>query len=433
MIVRFPVLVIPALPPKVPKGAAVRRFGVLVTVLVTVNLPFAVWAPKVAVMSDWPGALPVARPVCNPTEATRAPPTGTLAEVQSEDAVLSMVDLSLNVSIAVYCWVPVTDIEAVAGVTTNDTDVAAVTFKVAELDRLPKVALMVDWPMTLPVAKPLVGKAEETVATGAPPTGTLAEVQVEDAVLSMVVPSLNVSIAANCWVPLTGIEAAAGFTSNFVDVAAFTVNLPFAVWAPKVAVMSDWPTVLPVAKPLVGKAEETVATSAPPRGTLAEVQLEDAVLSMVDPSLNVSIAVYCLVPLTGIEAVAGITSNFVDVAAVTFKVAESDRPPKVAVMSDVPVAMPVAKPDVGLTVATLAVPEVQLEDAVTSMVDPSLYVAVALNCWVPLIGIEVIAGVTSMDISWPYGNQCPVSASPSPPPPPHPVMKNTLRTKINKR
>ena len=99
----------------------------------------------------------------------------------------------------------------------------------------------------------------------------------------------------------------------------------------------------------------------------------------------------------GIEAVNGVTTIELNVAAVTVKVAEPALPPKLAVMTDVPLATPVARPDVLLTVATLVVPEVQLEDAVTSLDDPSLYVAVAINCWVAPIGIEAVAGVTSMD------------------------------------
>jgi hypothetical protein len=94
-------------------------------------------------------------------------------------------------------------------------------------------------------------------------------------------------------------------------------------------------------------------------------------------------------------------------------------------MSDVPVATPVVKPDAGLTVATLVVPEVQFEDAVTSRDDPSPYVAVAVNCWVAVTGIEAVAGVTLMDTTW-GANQFPV-------PPPHPVIKKPLKIKINGR
>jgi hypothetical protein len=129
----------------------------------------------------------------------------------------------------------------------------------------------------------------------------------------------------------------------------------------------------------------------------------------------------------GTEAVKGVTAIELNVAAVTVKVAEPAMPPKLAVMTDVPMATPIARPDVLLTVATLVVPEVQMEDAVTSRDVPSVYVAVAINCWGAPIGIEAIAGVTAIDTIW-GGNQCPVS-----PPPPQPVMKKTLRMKISKR
>jgi hypothetical protein len=52
-----------------------------------------------------------------------------------------------------------------------------------------------------------------------------------------------------------------------------------------------------------------------------------AILSKVDPSLNVSSAVYCRVLVIGIEVVAGVTVNDTDVAAFTVKVAEPDLPP----------------------------------------------------------------------------------------------------------
>jgi hypothetical protein len=67
--------------------------------------------------------------VCNPIVATLVPVRS--AAVQVEATVLSMVCPSLNVSIAVNCWVPPTPVEAVAGITTNDVDVAAVTVNMA--------------------------------------------------------------------------------------------------------------------------------------------------------------------------------------------------------------------------------------------------------------------------------------------------------------
>ncbi|KUG24140.1 hypothetical protein ASZ90_006064 [hydrocarbon metagenome] len=106
------------------------------------------------------------------------------------------------------------------------------------------------------------------------------------------------------------------------------------------------------------------------------------------------------------EAVAGITIKDTDLAAVTFKVAEPDMPSKVAVMTDaVPARIPVAHPDVGLTEALPELPEIQVEEFVTSMDVPSLYVAIAVNCWLPVTGTEAVAGVTCMDANVRAGNQ----------------------------
>lgn len=74
----------------------------------------------------------------------------------------------------------------------------------------------------------------------------------------------------------------------------------------------------------------------------------------------------------GTEAVAGVTAMETRVAPVTVKLAELVLPPKLAVMSAVPPITPVARPELALTVATLALPELQLEVAVTFTVDPSL-------------------------------------------------------------
>ena len=83
---------------------------------------------------------------------------------------------------------------------------------------------------------------------------------------------------------------------------------------------------------------------------------------------------------------------------VTVSVAEADLPPKVAVMSaDVPPRTPVATPVVGTTVAFAGVPEIQAELVDTLRDDPSLYTAVAINCWVPVTGTEAVPGVTTRE------------------------------------
>jgi hypothetical protein len=82
---------------------------------------------------------------------------------------------------------------------------------------------MVDVPELTPIARPV---CNPIVATLVPVRS--AAVQVETAVLLKVDPSLNVSIAANCWVPVTGTEDVAGITVNDIDVAVFTVNTAVA-------------------------------------------------------------------------------------------------------------------------------------------------------------------------------------------------------------
>jgi hypothetical protein len=116
-------------------------------------------------------------------------------------------------------------------------------------------------------------------------------------------------------------------------------------------------------------------------------------------------------------AVAGVTAIDTNVAVVTVNAAVAVLPPKVAVMSDVPLATPMARPVVGATVATPGVPEVQVEDVVTSLVDPSAYVAVAANCWTPLIEIEAVAGVIATESK--LGTGAPKIGLP----PPHPATK----------
>ena len=74
----------------------------------------------------------------------------------------------------------------------------------------------------MPVARPGVAPPVMIVAPA------VLAVQVEAAVLSMCVPSLNISVAVYRWVPVTGIDAVAGVTTNDVDVAPFTVKLAVA-------------------------------------------------------------------------------------------------------------------------------------------------------------------------------------------------------------
>jgi hypothetical protein len=230
---------------------------------------------------------------------------------------------SLNISSAVYCRVPETGIEANAGVSFNPVGVAAFTVNTAVADGppTPKVAVMVDAPTAAPVASPAVAPLGERVALA------VLELQmvVGLVVLSMLVPSLNIWSTVYCWVPEIGIEANAGDSFNPVGVAAVTVKAAVADGppTPKVAVMVDVPTAAPVARPALAPLGERVALA------VLELQMVAGlvVLSMLVPSLNISSAVYCWVPETGIEVNAGVSFNPVEVAAFTVRLAVADTPP----------------------------------------------------------------------------------------------------------
>jgi len=97
-------------------------------------------------------------------------------------------------------------------------------------------------------------------------------------------------------------------TSNFFEVAAFTVKVAVTVLPRYLAVMVDWPIALAVAKPLVGIAEDTSATSAPAT-TFVAVQSDAAVTSLDEPLPYIAVSVYCWVPLTGTVACEGVTTT----------------------------------------------------------------------------------------------------------------------------
>ena len=72
-------------------------------------------------------------------------------------------------------------------------------------------------------------------------------------------------------------------------------------------------------------------------------------------------------------------------------------PPMAAVITLEPVATAVARP-LELMVATDVVAEVQVTVELTFPVEPSLYLAVALNCWVAPIATLGLAGDTVMEL-----------------------------------
>jgi hypothetical protein len=84
-------------------------------------------------------------------------------------------------------------------------------------------------------------------------------------------------------------------------------------------------------------------------------------------------------------------------AGVTVSVAFADTDPDLAVITLEPNATALASPELGLTVATVVVPEVQLTLPVKSAVLLSENVPVALNCCVKPSGSLGALGVTTID------------------------------------
>jgi hypothetical protein len=94
-------------------------------------------------------------------------------------------------------------------------------------------------------------------------------------------------------------------------------------------------------------------------------------------------------------------------AGVTVNVALPDAPERLAVMVELPALTAVASP-AEFIVAVGLLEELHVAVPVTSLLDPSLKVPVALNCCVAPVEMEAVAGVTltARTLVWP---------------PPHPV------------
>jgi hypothetical protein len=115
------------------------------------------------------------------------------------------------------------------------------------------------------------------------------------------------------------------------------------------------------------------------------------------------------------------------VAGATVKTVEPVNPADAAEIVVVPPLTLVARPP-PLMVATPVADEFQVTVLVMLLVEPSLKVPVAVNCWV-LVSVvaEGAAGVTAIDASVGGGSGC------SPPPPPQPTSDSTSRIGATRR
>jgi hypothetical protein len=235
---------------------------------------------------------------------------------------------------------------------------------------------MVVEPAATAVTRPLL----LTVATE-----VLDEVQVTCVLISRLVPSEYVQVAASCWVVPAALFAVVGDTPTEDNVtAAGTVRVVLPGILPKVAVMVAEPAATAVARPLV----LTVATDA-----LDEVQVTCVLMSRLVPSEYVPVATNCWVPPAGTLGLSGVTDIEDKVALVTVRVAVPDLPFKAAVMVVVPGLAPVARP-LALIVATVVLDEVQVAAVVISWLVPSDSTPRAEYCLVAPSGMLESEGVT---------------------------------------
>jgi hypothetical protein len=113
-------------------------------------------------------------------------------------------------------------------------------------------------------------------------------------------------------------------------------------------------------------------------------------------SLYVPVATNCCVCPFEIEGLAGVAAIDTSVAEPTVSTVDPDTDPDVALMTLVPTPAPVAKPP-EVMVAVEIVADAHVTDAVRFCVLLSLYVPVAVNCWVFPFAMEGLAGVTAID------------------------------------
>ena len=178
-----------------------------------------------------------------------------------------------------------------------------------------------------------------------------------------------------------------GLTANETTSAAVTVKLAEPLTAPTAAVTVLVPTAAAVAKP----AELTVTVL-----VFEEVQSAVELTSTVAPSVSVAVATNERDSPLGNETTAGVTAINTGAGSTTVMAVLPEMEPTVARTVLVPTLTAVAKPELSM-VTKLGVKEDQVALDVTSTVDASVLVAVAVNARVDPLGTATLAGVTAMD------------------------------------
>lgn len=364
-------------------GAMVRPTGVteidIRVAPVTVRLTDAVAEPIVAVIFAAPGASPFAKPLALPTFATPASD-----EVHVDCAVKSRVLPSLNVPIAENCWLVVAAIIESPGWIASDARSAALIVAVALPLTEPEVAVIVVVPRLRAVASPLTVIDAMLV---------FEELHATVPVISCVVPSENVPVALNCCNVPRGMDGVAGVTAIEFTVALVTVRLALAKMLPEltVAVMVELPAPIPSARP-GAPFKLMLATPGFP-----DAHCTDPVMFCMLPSVNVPVAVNCVVVFCAIEVVNGVIATDTAAALLAVTFALEKMLPELAVIVEEPSPVALANPKVpfALMATAAGLPDVHCTDAVMSRVVPSVNVPVAESCTVVPSGSDALAGATA--------------------------------------
>lgn len=263
-----------------------------------------------------------------------------------------LVLLSLNVPVAVNLMIVPFSILGFAGLIAIETSFAVDTVSVVDPLTVPDTALMV----VLPVATLLA-----TPCALMPATAPEDELQRTDVLMSCVLESLKVPVAANCLVVPTAMLEFAGVTAIETSVAAVTVSEAVPLTDPDVAVIVVEPAATPVALPLTSIVAAEVAD---------ELHVTE-VSSWKLPSSKLPTAVNCCCVPGAIDGVAGLTVIEVNCAATTVRVELSESAPKVAVIVVCPAETVVTRPELE-TVATEVEDEFQVTALERSALEPSL-------------------------------------------------------------
>jgi hypothetical protein len=230
----------------------------------------------------------------------------------------------------------------------------------------PKVAVMVEVPTFLALARPLPVIDTMFVAE---------DCHLATPVTSCLLLSLNVACAVNCWETASGKVGLLGETAIEVAVAELTVSMVEPVIPFKLALIVVLPPETALAKPLIGALLPMVATpvSEDPQVTLP-------VRFCVLLSVNVPVAISCSVVWGAMVEFAGVTAIETSAGA-TVRLKFPVTPFSFALIMAWPAALAVTSPPEEI-VAMEAFEEFQVALVVMFCGAPELNVAVAVICWV---------------------------------------------------